>query len=470
MLLPLELREQRVGVGRARRVARAPRGEDAGAEVVVSAASPAAPSAAAYAEADSEPVKASAAGAARAAPAPPPLRCFTPLAASAAAGAAAALATALGVTLAVFPRPASALSPGSTYTGAAPRVGYPGGEVDLCFRMPADAAYTVPAVDTSYSCRAFALPPGVPLSAVTFTPLINNTDLAHHMLLFASSADLSWTGDARGVFDCAGLSPQVQGPLYVWGAGAPAQTTPAGVGFRVGADAVAAGGYVSTGVGYVVLQIHYANPGLVAGRRDSSGVLMHVTDALRPIDAGMLWVQAGTETIRVPAGRATGQAGDCGATALSGLPPAASVNALTPSYVAFGALLHAHTLATRVWVEQWRGGVRLAGDPLGHDDLYSFGNQHMIPLTGTLAANDRIYVRCVWANTVAQGLVAGNALAAAGQTVTGGESTLQEMCMGFILYYPRVPGTGASASCGSTARTFCDDAGTGGLPRCATYA
>ena len=52
---------------------------------------------------------------------------------------------------------------GAAASNASARVTFPaGGAANLCFAM---TNYTVPAADTSYSCRAFAFPPGVALHA-----------------------------------------------------------------------------------------------------------------------------------------------------------------------------------------------------------------------------------------------------------------------------------------------------------------
>ena len=53
---------------------------------------------------------------------------------------------------------------------------YPGGERDLCFHL---AAFEIPAEDTTYVCRGFALPPGVPLHALEFEVLADNPAYLH---------------------------------------------------------------------------------------------------------------------------------------------------------------------------------------------------------------------------------------------------------------------------------------------------
>ena len=44
--------------------------------------------------------------------------------------------------------------------------------------------------------------------------------------------------------------------------------------------------------------MHYSNPSLIKGINDASGVLMRVTDMLKPIDAGYLMLGADTGKVR----------------------------------------------------------------------------------------------------------------------------------------------------------------------------
>ena len=176
------------------------------------------------------------------------------------------------------------------------RVEYPaGGAVDLCFAM---TNTTVPPLATSYLCRAFALPPGVALQATAFAPLVDQADVLHHMILYATSQDMTLAGDARGVFECASMPP-VTGPVYVWAVGAPGFSLPPTVGMPVAANLG-----TTTGVAYAILQVHYSNPAARAGVVDSSGVLLSTTALLRPIAAGLIELGTSVAGIRVPPNRA----------------------------------------------------------------------------------------------------------------------------------------------------------------------
>lgn len=369
------------------------------------------------------------------------------------------------------PGPDLTLRPGSTFTGVLPPVPYPGGRQALCMHM---GGYAVPSArDTSYMCRAFAFPPGVPLHALTFEPLIDpeGAPYVHHMILYASSKDYTKVGDASGVVDCTAM-PDVDGPLWVWAVGGETMVLPPGVGIRVGGDTIGLAGDVSGGQGYALLQVHYNNPSKTALVRDRSGVLIRVTDSLRPIDGGLVGLGARAGAIRIPASRTYGLEGTCSGEKTRGLPPATTVNPLTSNYVVYGSALHMHTLGRRIWVEQYRGGVRVRDqatgkDALGSDQMYDFGNQRFLPVAAdaSLLPGDELRVRCVWENSVAAGQAGGNRVAAAGRMVTGGESTENEMCLAFLSMYPKI-GKGASAGCEGPPVPFCDSTGAAGLPAC----
>jgi hypothetical protein len=349
--------------------------------------------------------------------------------------------------------------------------------VPLCFAM---TSYAVPARATSYSCRAFAFPPGVALHATAFEPIVDRADVLHHMILYATDRDYSALGDARGVFDCASM-PRVSGPVFVWAVGAPRFALPPTVGIPVAANLGAV-----AGVAYAILQVHYSNPGALPDVVDSSGLVVSATAARRPIDAGIVELGASVGSIAIPANRAAyGIAGTCAGATTAGLPPARQLNALTPDYVVLASALHAHTLGRRLWTEQWRGGMRVratdgsGADPLGSSPFYSFANQRFAPAPGggaVLRPGDTLVTRGVYENTRAAGAAGGNAAAAAGRPVVGCEATTCEMLFNFLVMYPRAPGT-TSLSCAPSAVPFCEDLGAdsggapaSGLPSCAAFA
>jgi len=100
--------------------------------------------------------------------------------------------------------------------------------------------------------------------------------------------------------------------LWAWGIGGSEWCLPAQAGMAVGELQ----GRNLSGVGnfqiyfafiihflfhfFLVLQIHYNNPGGLTGIYDNSGVKLKYTTQLRPNDAGFIWFGAGLNKINIP--------------------------------------------------------------------------------------------------------------------------------------------------------------------------
>ena len=330
----------------------------------------------------------------------------------------------------------------------------------------------VPAVETSYMCRGFAMPKGN-LWALDVEPIVDRSDVLHHMLAFVTYVDVTnlpaqgHTDLGGGVWDCLSGFGTVLGPMYVWAVGGGSAVYPAGTGYRVGwPTAEASLSPTTNGVPFLMIQYHYSNTNLVTGIRDSSGVRMRVTDVAQPMDVGMVWLGANVPGgISIPSGKnAFGFS-----TSVSSLftVPASTINPLASSYTVFGSFLHAHLTGTRIWTEQIRNGQRIKVnglDGLGGTNAYNFEHQEITPINTVMNPGDGVKVKCVFRNTVEYGLRVGNAVSAAGQTVVGGEATTDEMCMVFLWYWPRAVAIAQLKQ----ATAFCDDAQSGGLPTCAS--
>lgn len=329
------------------------------------------------------------------------------------------------------------------YNVSVPVDAYPGGERDLCFFM---TNFSVPAVETSYICRGFALPRDVYLHATEFEFLGDRTDLAHHMVAFTTWLDptvpAAWglTDLGGGAWDCSSGTPNAMGAAYVWAVGQDRVALPPNVGLQMGvASGVPTSSYAAgmAGIPFLYMQMHYNNPSRTPGLRDSSGFRVRVTTARRPIEAGLLWVGAEVSSpgMTIPSGRPWyGVGADF---TVPALPPAASVNPLTPAYTMFNTFLHGHLITRAIWVETLRGGVAVrapsGAHAAGQNSVYNFEIQAYEPINATFQTGDVLRTRCVYTNTPAWGALVGNARAATGQPVVGGESTYDEMCMAFTL-------------------------------------
>jgi hypothetical protein len=159
--------------------------------------------------------------------------------------------------------------------------------------------------------------------------------------------------------------------------------------------------------------------------RDTSGLRLRVSDALQPIEGGLLWLGttvSGTGAVIIPPGKpAYGQQSSF--TLPTNLPPASTINPLTSAYVVSSVFYHMHLTGRRIWADTVRGGsVVPAPDGSGRgqlldDTAYNFEMQSYTRVNATLAPGDTLRLRCVFTNTAAYGALVGNPKAAAGQPV-----------------------------------------------------
>ncbi len=148
------------------------------------------------------------------------------------------------------------------------------------------------------------------------------------------------------------------------------------------------------------------------GQEDSSGYQICTTGDLRPNDADIL--AFGTWQLTVPAN------GSADITCDLDLPAA------TPTLHAIAGMPHMHKLGTLIsTVNQPASG----GDPvdLGTRDPWDFQNQAwtILDKSVTLKPGDKVSTRCAWDNPT-------------NKDVHFGETTSDEMCFGFLMYYPRI--------------------------------
>ena len=338
-----------------------------------------------------------------------------------------------------------------------------------------------PSTSTSESSPSSSLPDG---GDDPSAPLLSR--LVHHAILYASSHN-----DTRGhkvgePFDCTQELPITQGLPYLI-ASHTSMTSPSDELWEEVDAALPLGlGYGK----YVILEVHYDNPALLEGAVDSTGFELVLSPTLRTHDAGTLLVgsipttpEANiTSPLIIPPGRArhdfvdycpstctrkslvrqpplafppangtsssTGNATDAeaGNTSFSSSSSSSSSSS-APAHILY-ARLHMHTLGTsgEIQVIQNRSnsgsssssssssssgdgteGEGLVRRRLVHRDYWDFNNQQGIGFSAPgvpFWPGDGILTRCTY-----------NSL---GQTrnVTWGEAATDEMCLGYIFYYP----------------------------------
>ncbi|XP_066468734.1 putative DBH-like monooxygenase protein 2 [Tiliqua scincoides] len=276
--------------------------------------------------------------------------------------------------------------------------------------------YIIPDDDTTYACTFIPLPIVKKKHHIyKFEPAITprNQTMVHHILVYAC-------GNASvlpsGVSDCYGADPDFSlcSQIVVgWAVGGGSYMFPDETGISIGTPLDAQ---------WIRLEIHYSNFDLISGLVDNSGIRLYFTPELRPYDMGVL--QTGFFTFPIhflpPGADSFSSFGLCNTSQfdeLNGTP--------VPDLHVFGFLLHTHLCGTGVRGVQYRNGKQLR--VLCEDLKYDFNLQETraLPEVIIFKPGDEFLVECRYQTRDRTGIT------------FGGPSTLNEMCLAFLFYYPR---------------------------------
>uniref|UniRef100_A0A8C0Y1I5 Monooxygenase, DBH-like 1 n=2 Tax=Cyprinus carpio TaxID=7962 RepID=A0A8C0Y1I5_CYPCA len=244
-------------------------------------------------------------------------------------------------------------------------------------------------------------------------------NLVHHILLYQCDSNLNKSEINRGhecyhpnmpdsFFTCETV-------LFAWAIGGEGFTYPPHAGMSIG---------TSTDPVYVQMEIHFDNPSLQRGIVDSSGLRLYYSPSLRRYDAGVIetgvWVSL--YHMLPPGMQDYITEGHCTQECLQ-----ESLDSEMASGIhVFAVLLHAHLAGRAIKARHFRQQVEL--QPLASDDQFDFNFQEFQPLSQEriILPGDSLITECRY-NTKGR------------MNMTwGGLSTRDEMCLSYLLYYPRV--------------------------------
>ncbi|CAG04874.1 unnamed protein product, partial [Tetraodon nigroviridis] len=143
----------------------------------------------------------------------------------------------------------------------------------------------IPAQETTYWCFIQTLPENMPRNHIVMYESVitpGNEAIVHHIEVFECSPDVQTVPDYSGSCDDKMKPRQLnfcRHVLAAWAMGAEAFYYPPEAGLPVGGAGSSR---------YLRLEVHYHNPLLISGRRDSSGIRLHYTPSLRRYDAGIM--------------------------------------------------------------------------------------------------------------------------------------------------------------------------------------
>jgi hypothetical protein len=210
--------------------------------------------------------------------------------------------------------------------------------------------------------------------------------------------------------------------LYAWGVGGNSLILPPEAGYLIGAK------NDSSVIQYLLLEIHYNHPSASSGRVDSSGVIFHFTEHLRPNHAGSLVLgNIGNDEAPIPANTANYRVqADC---------PSTCTNLWPHPITVFGDFLHMHQLGSMIWSTQHRDNQTVSGD-INRIEYWDFQFQDYTPINRVIEPGDRLNLNCIYDTTLKS------------NETRFGINSDDEMCLEFMAYYPRFEGLNF-LTCGS---------------------
>ncbi|KAK7462113.1 hypothetical protein BaRGS_00038485, partial [Batillaria attramentaria] len=291
---------------------------------------------------------------------------------------------------------------------------------------------SVPPKETTYMCAVFDFPePESDVHMIATSPLLDNRQVMHHAVLFGCTGDLSDT-EVGVPFEC-GMSPHQHCTtiLSVWTLGQTGECFHSNVGVRLGVN-----GYTK-----LALQFHWNNPETLSTYEDGSGMTLHYTPNRRVQDAA-IWLVGSVEFDIPPRQTHVTVESTCSS-------PCTKTYLTEPIYIT-AAWNHMHYLGVGQTIEHYRNGTRLRY--ITNDVTYSYDSpktaEYVTPIE--VLPGDELKTTCHF-NSMARST-----------TTTFGDSTQQEMCYGFLTYYPAQALT--ETECVSfRSFTYCDKSS---LPNC----
>lgn len=292
----------------------------------------------------------------------------------------------------------------------------------------------VPSTDTTYWCTAFDAGEIIGEKVhhiIGYDAVVqqHSSEQVHHIVLYhCEPEDFAGISVADVNQPCSQIPKAAQRCLArtiiaAWAVGGLAFYYPNDVSYSIGGPGSSQ---------YFLMQMHYDNPRGLTGVVDSSGIKVVLTETPRQYDAGVLVIGQVLQGMFIPP-RATNYTlvAECSSDCTSRLIP--------PSGITFVAsLLHTHEAGRGLAIRQFRGGNELL-PPVDINLNYDFDYQqvNIIPRR-VIEPNDRLTLECFYDNVH-------------NETIVGGESTQEEMCFGFIYYYPRLPLSGCFSTASRTA-------------------
>ncbi|XP_012253301.2 MOXD1 homolog 1 [Athalia rosae] len=275
--------------------------------------------------------------------------------------------------------------------------------------------------DTVYWCKIFKAPFHDKHHMIGYTPLIEkaNEALVHHIMLYECASMLPILGAHARIAGAHCYSPTMPRewdsclqPVVAWARGSKGEWLPNHVGIPIAEHREGS---------YYMLEVHYNNPELKEVV-DSSGITLYLTPKLRPQEAGILVAGVAVSPLHMvpPRQKEYATAGYCTPHCTKKMFPDDGINIVS-------VVLHSHLAGKRLGLKHIRQGKELPR--IVQDNHYDFNYQQTYTLENEVKVlpGDEVVMECVYGT-----------LDRAHPTL-GGYAATQEMCLAFMVHYPRTP-------------------------------
>ncbi|XP_072228027.1 dopamine beta-hydroxylase [Leuresthes tenuis] len=275
----------------------------------------------------------------------------------------------------------------------------------------------IPNQETTYWCFIHKLPENMSKNHIVMYESVitpGNEAIVHHIEVFECSPDIHNVPQYSGSCDDKmkpGKLNSCRHVLAAWAMGAEAFYYPPDAGLAMGGPGSSR---------FLRLEVHYHNPLLISGRRDSSGIRLHYTPSLRQYDAGIMELGlVYTPVMAIPPKQPTFY--------LSGYCTSKCTQiALPPRGIfIFASQLHTHLAGRGVRTVLVKGGKEL--EVVQEDQHFSTHYQTIRVLRKmvNVLPGDVLITKCTY-NTEDRS-----------NPTVGGFGIMEEMCVNYVHYYPR---------------------------------
>ncbi|KYQ53019.1 MOXD1 like protein 1 [Trachymyrmex zeteki] len=273
--------------------------------------------------------------------------------------------------------------------------------------------------NTVYWCKIFKPSLNKKHHMIGYTPLIEkgNEDLVHHIILYECTSPMlgKYTRMAGNHCYISAVPKEWNSclqPILAWARGSKGEWMPEHVGIPVAEQSENS---------YYMLEVHYNNP-MLKNVNDSSGVRLYLTEKLRPQEAGILVTGVAVSPLHLipPQRKEFATVGYCTSACTQIMFPEDGINIVS-------VVLHSHLAGRRLGLKHIREGKELPR--IVQDNHYDFDYQQSYTLEKEVKVlpGDELAAECVYGTLDRK------------KPTFGGYAVTQEMCLAFVVYYPKTP-------------------------------